>query len=1432
LRALTLTWLQEIGDLQRAQATFEALEEIQPDPELKTEIAARVALAKGDMAGLRAAMGQGPDAAADFVSRLEKIAEHEAGLGGVAALMAAAKVSDTELGDVNRAVEFAGLALAYAQEGEDSLVQEAATVLLELARRAELSDWQEQALQVMAERGSGSTQLDALRNIAQQCERRDAWQEAVLAWMRLVAASVDDGALPTAAERLCMAAEQVDPSDEVVSAIADSVEQCSDAAVAEPTLIAASLWAADQGVGLDRAADALTRWHEHHEQSLQSLQAAERVAVERGDWSTVVNSLEQQALVSGDDSNASESLRRAASLADSALEAPGRAAQLLGQVLQRNPNDGSAWLTRLDCLDRAGDEAALDQALSTLWETKTADRQLVLQAGLSRIERQSEDASALVAQVASRLLAPEHDSANDERLYTLTVAHLHHETHGYDLAKLALPIARIKQLWADVLACREILDRQIAQDSSDFVQALLDQAEIAHNLQGGSEQACQLLSDVIKHPQASIEQLKTVAQLAGLWELAPVEEALTLCLLERDLQQSPEEIALRTEMADRCVALERPGLSIALWQGLTVAEPQRAAEALEGLMRLTQDVEGLLELLENLAHNAQDDEAQESAWLRLASVHLDDRAQPQAAIEALRTACENLSQSVVLATAHLELLREYGQPLVLLEALESSFAAASDQQEQDILHREIAQLASEHAPDRALAHWLPLLAEHPDELEIVLATAAAILADADPKLPTEHEGALRQTIEALEPFAEHDLIDSLLATLGASVDEEQAVSVWIERTQRSKQVGGIAAQLDILSLALSTNPMSQALIEIADEALKTADPTDAHHFWAQCAAQANAPLMTKLRAVRAALSLPNLAAAGFDQLEGLWRSHPDQIDAQSVIAAARQAGLAHIARALVLEHLEETESSESTRSARAALAAEFVMAGDIHGAIAQWQRLVIDDPSDETAIAELRRLCSEVGEQREAQALILASTAEIEDPDQRLSRLLHFAAQAMEEDEASLAVQALDTALAQRADSIEAWEMRGVALAIVEDDEAIIAHLRHGASHLTGEDKNDAQLGLIAHLSETNPLEAFEQARDVLQSHQAGLNRQDLLSLAVDLAKDEETAQALLESLVQSDLRPTAGRMLVLRQPEANEGAALMLSLIEQSQHSDDAQLMLELWRRGASTPDFIDAMLPMLSEATEQARVLSSAVNDLGIDAPQRWLEQWSALEPDNHLPLRWLFAQAPTEDERWLRLCETLQLIELDGPLEVLLSLVDVCEAGANRAAVFTRAATLAEQDLNDPETAAAYLQMAFEQSPDETLSKRRLELLRRTGDEGALADSLMAEAQRAKSDAQAVELLDQACELWLNKLNKPSEAIAALELLVKLEPDQSSRMTALALAMRAGNVDGWEQVASQIEANDAQSVALIFAARIAASDAKGAFEGLKHSPNPQQL
>ncbi|MCO4761931.1 MAG: hypothetical protein KC502_10530 [Myxococcales bacterium] len=1424
-----------LGDLDAAVAVIEQLSKLAPESPVVADVQRRSAVARGDLAGLRQALPKGADGAATYVEQLETIAAGLEGVLAVAPLRAAADAADKELNNAERAVELCGLALLHTSDSEDdALATAVANELLALAKKADDDAWTEQALSVLATRGSDKAATHRL--MAARAENRDDWEEARSAWELALQESEESTELVSDSERLCDAAERAGQASGVVVLIAAAAKRHMAAAPddAKAALVAAVAWAAADGVDLEEAQSAVDAALDGGEDA-DLLHVRELVLIERGAWAEVVETLERAASLQTDEERV-ETLRRAAGICDGGLDDAKTAARLYALVVELSPDDIEGWTLRLAACERVADDSGTLAALDAFLATSIGDRRTRASATVRRIELTDGDDHDTVIALAGPVLAgitadpPLHD--DEELVLAVITGRLDIESCAKEAAAIVSPAARTLNRWDDVLRCVEILSADVEPGSAAHISSLLDQAELAHAHADDGATAIAKAKEAVALAPDALESWARALLIADARKNKELDGALDLAAGLNG--GNKRRASLLHIVAGRAADADDTDRAIAAWGALKDHDPTtpEAYDMLEMLYREAADLDSIaLHMTERLDAKVTDDD-RELVWLRLAQLHADERQEQAEAIDTLHLAVLELPKSEALWATLLDTVR--GDNPATIKALQARLATLGETDDDadtaELCHRELADLLDEDRAAEATAHWAAVLTRCPEDEDVAARAAANLLAQADPGLPAEVLETAALVSDHLKTQGQDELLDALLLAWAGGVAPEAATALFVRRAEHAADAQTAFNRLAEGLLAL---PGNATLVAALDELEGAIAPDIRAEAWSEAAAAvssdaARAPLT--LRSLKARVAVDDQRDAGLEAWLALWRSAPASGDFDGLVAALGAAGRQEEARALQLERLDDAPDGVDVRTERVKLAETFAASGNSAAASAQWQQLVLADPTDAEAVATLRKLASTDPERADTHEWLAAIANGIEDASTRATYLQELAEHALEREAWTQAADVLDTVLAEAPANADAFALRDLALGSMAPDQAgprLATHLTEAIQRAGDEpERRMIRLRLADH--EASHGAGAEAALAVV--HAAFLEapndeRADLLTLAVHMGEGADAPSALLELLREGSgsddkaLASQALRAMAVTETDADDGATAALKAIAIAEQDGDDAMLQHVWDAGARSPALVDALLARAKDDESRVRVARLATEACGAATKDKWLKTWISAAPDDLAPLAARFALKPSDAKRWKALSAHASAPELI--LDALLGSLELASTPASQAAVLTHAAELAAAS-NEHETAAAYAGMALEHGANEQLQDLRRGWLMKAEAYDELAELLESEAESTDDADTKIARLDQAADLWLNRLDDAGRASKLLALMQELSPDNPAlAVRKIAVQRAAGDAD-WAAaaIAAVGKKTTTNGLALAIAAHLQNGDIDSAF------------
>ncbi len=839
---LARTAAEHLDDMKRAEDAARALRKLRPDSQIGTDIAERAMVARGEFTELRGVYGSGADGAKRFAESLQAIAQDRSDETAVRCLLAAATAIGDELQDAEAAAMVANQALERATDIDDpELTAEAANVLLSAAEAADRSDLQGLAVAILVENAEGEERLMFMAQRVALCEATEDWDGAYAAVTALLAERLSSGdiaGLGGAAERVADLAERVEQEDEIPLLLCswsealiaqydgdgDNAEEIR-TATAE-LLERASDQALFSGEGMEEIREQIDNGLAAFGANEELLLLREQACTELGDWKAVVDTLEQRAAIAEGEDRI-DLLTQAAARADSAGDNHAKAASLYKQVVDARPDSAEAWTGWLDALRGAGDEDALAEAATAFLSAPVDDRPGKAVITIERLG-QMVDSEAAGADVNAILLPRLAEIAGrgalleaEEGLLAIAAGRLDLEDGALELARGLRPAARAHGRGEDVLRCYEILAGEIDAGSEAHIEQLLDMASLADGELGDRAKALSNYVAALVASGGNPEVFEKGAAFAADDDERATLAAAVLALVDAGGNDEIEPIsdesaraALLRASAEEAQGRDDSDGALQAWTLLRAADPKSvdALDALEILYREQEDDDAVAFVLEERLGVITDDEDREGTWLRLVSLHIDDRNDANDGLDALTRAVADRPDSEALAAMHLEALREHGEAEALVASLDARAAAAEDEDERRLLQTEAAQVTTERLdkPDDALMRWTALAVSDPTD-DMAAENAFAVLAQAD-GLSSAQVGPAAELTEVVLARDEHGRADRLLTLRVEAADGDAKLAIMREQLAlRETKLDDREAAFATATAALQLAPRDDAL---------------------------------------------------------------------------------------------------------------------------------------------------------------------------------------------------------------------------------------------------------------------------------------------------------------------------------------------------------------------------------------------------------------------------------------------------------------------------------------------------------------------------------------------------------------------------------------------------------------------------------------------
>jgi len=845
LEALVALCAGPLQDLPRAETMAGRLRSCEPHSDVARSVEARALVSHGDPTALRAAHPRGREGAVQFVAAAVAAAAGRQGLARAAMLQAAGEALRDELEDSEHAAVVLGDALEAAQAVTDAAAAarstELAHALLDCATQAHLVGLQRIAADSLVALAPPEAFVSARQTRIQVLVRGALWPDAAAACAELVedmiAGSMHAELLETLREFEDLSERAEDEAslpDRFASWAAILGEDANAQASASQALV--WLWRRSaeralrggQDLGLARHAVDEALRVAHGGRDLLGLR--ERIATGQADWAAAVDTLEQMAAVEGGEAG-TETLLRAATLCDRSLHDPILSARLHRSVLAVRPGSAPAWLGLLAALRDSGDSTALSDALDSLLQNQQLPRNVLAQATLERVTMAldaGQDDALTVAHSRLEALANVSELQDEEEsLLAVVAAQVDVPERAVAASRMLLPVAQRhgRSEWAQasltVLAAAEVAPPERVA----LFTALADLTE-----RQAPERAFAALRDAFVADPHSQERYERLAHLAARCGRDADLDALLLALIgEMELPgvAPTQDDALRARLclarAERAMQAGDATTAASLYTLLHQLAPSDLAplDALEALYREANDGEAVAFILEErlAAHSTQDDRL--STYLRLASVHAEDRDAAAEAEEVLARAVNDFPTSADAWAAWLAALRDSGDRKRLSAALQrrlgllAAEASSEAAEERHATRLEAADLLSETDQDRqqALELWVAALEVDPtadDVAERAQAVAVHLAATGMNSVLV----ALCDRLEAvLEARGDWSALDALQAARVQGCDAATRRDLLMRQAFfRERGMAQPAAAFECLAQALRLDPAHAELL--------------------------------------------------------------------------------------------------------------------------------------------------------------------------------------------------------------------------------------------------------------------------------------------------------------------------------------------------------------------------------------------------------------------------------------------------------------------------------------------------------------------------------------------------------------------------------------------------------------------------------------------
>ncbi|MGM0556432.1 MAG: hypothetical protein ACQEVA_08665 [Myxococcota bacterium] len=1034
-----------------------------------------------------------------------------------------------------------------------------------------------------------------------------------------------------------------------------------------------------------------------------------------------------------------EQFEELAELAKDRLNDPDRSVKVLEQLLELRPAD-EELIDKLEFIHRRRDSWG---PLADILEKK-AD----LVDGQDELELRRESASIRLEHLDDRGeaarawrdvldLAPDDEDALDQ----LTRVELDRESFD-----------SLQDIYAERDALGHLyelmMERAEARDDVDARRTLLRRAaELARGELDDYERAAASLEAL---REASEEPLAIAAELEQVYEkTGNLEKQVAMNQL---LLEAAEDDRDRIERLENIAELEgrRDAHADALeWQLQAVALDPENASAVDRAERYARKGEALNLLVENLeiiSDSQEDDQVQERMWQRLGRIMRDDFDDYSASIE------------------YFERLRErHPADLDTLLALDGLYDAIGDPDKRiEVLREQIDVLSDEGAEREDLVDQLSKIAdvqrEYLDEIDAARDTYNEIL-DIEP----DHVPALRGMRQLYREDERWDeVVDSLLRELNLLGLDEQD-----RRTQAHMELadvyrvelGELSEAIHYYGQVLSEEPKHAGAVEAVEELLSEDEI-------AREAALMLEPIFRDTerpeQLAKALEARRRVASDRFEEqeiLEELIPIHAEQLeDIERAFELARRQFDLDPGREEVwlrveqlgakLDRWEEIEEvfSEHAREEDSLGASGLNLLrhlasirehrlGKKEEALAAWERLHENDPTDDSVIDALERLYRQM-EQPGDLADTLEKKADLVDNDESRIELLEEAAMLRED--------VLDDEVGAINDWERVLELENDRQNAVEALERLFRR-REAWADLDELYARQADLAMDPDRRRIYLLRLGKLRAEALDDY---IGATELLSQLVTEDPGDDEALEAIEGLEQ-ELEDSAER------PELRVDIARTLEPVYRSRQ--DAESLARV----------LEVRVDDLMDPFEQLGVLDELIDiyDQRLDAPDRAFETLQRTVP--------IDADDPGRRER---------LIEMGQKLERLEDAADALADAAVEAdpleapAIYRRIGQLFDEKLQEPSRAIEFYEQAVEVQPDDERALEALEALyQNTSNFEMLAENLRQQVRVGEPSRQA-DLLERLGTIHEEVLEQPEEAIDAYHELLDVNPESSAAFESL--------------------------------------------------------
>ncbi len=1369
-----------LGDVKRAEELYRSVIEQQPESAEAWAGLLEVLRYGDDSAALGAALEAFVAAPVDDLKaqsqaafeRIEGLAEEDA--DGAAILAVAAPVlrhiaSAEELFETDQAV--LTIVAARLKVAEDA--HAAAELLLPAARKHDRHDDILCCYDVLAgdiEKGS-DTHVARLFDMAQMASSELG--DADRAWGHLREALLAAPQRADTFERLAAAASEQKRGEEfdaLICALADVGEiegvQAAEAGL-RPGLLrrwAESAMAAEQ---LDTAIQAWTLVREVDAAAIDALDALEALYRESEDPDAVALILEQRLEGELDADDRESTWLRLVDVHASDRDASDDAIEVSARGVTALPDSAALRATHLQGLRDHGAPAELVKAMSTAIamlkestdEELVDERRLLVREAALLAQDKLDDRDGAIEGWRELLQADSTDDEAAERLFEIVVA------------------AAGTGLNAPLLELAEGLE-PIYEERSEFerVDALLSARIEA--LEGGDRL-------LLWRHQATLREVNLHAP------------ALAFESLGAALKTAPQDDEIVGEMNRLADAAD--GAPTALAVGSALADAALAADG---------DRRRLLRML--AVDWLRRDKAETSAMTEVYRAMLADDPSDREALDGLDA-----------------LLKDSGDTGARLAVLEARIQVESDPELQLATRLEHARLAMELGDDEAAVRGYSAVVEVDDS--DARTEAAAALVDIHER--RDEPAPLAANLLRLREWS--DDADSRLAFALRAAEHQVAADDRkgaLETLRAAEaEAGTDLALYGMIEEQLRAGDDQAALVAHFERGWREVYATDPDHAALRLAAAlaqldvlAEGDAASRLSLVAGALDA-GLQEPRFD--DALAELTADAADDVARLALDRQIGrlesadqVAHQVAAR-LERLDRFPDAVNLRQERAELAGLLETGLEDPGsALAQWQQIVLREPTDEEAIAEMFRLAEANDEVVEAEALLRSAAGGLQDCAARTAVRMGGVERAMAREDNVAAADLLDEILADEPGHADAQALRGAVLEEFEGDDSLprlVAHYQHGIEHAADADARRVARTLLAELHRSRlsePVAAFELVSAQLQESPEAADSEHLYRLAEACADEAGVTEPLWELLeTEAESLGSAGAerwgalatrctAFEVAHGRARRFAEKALTFKDGDKTEAIEALASVHATSAAADPELVDLLVAQLrqSDPARAAGLLQAEAEGTSDDERRRLcLETVAALAAEGGegldvvAALAALASNEPEREELWQRLIDTAGDKDRERATEALLGAYEGTTDGVLRQRLMARAADVSAAG-GDDQTASAYLRMALEELEDPDLRSRLESYLEAAGEYEMLAVDL--EDRAEQDESQRTALLERALDVWLDKVGDAEHGLMVLDGLLALHPERVDLQDRRLDVLRLEDTTSWRKTLAE--------------------------------------